>query len=153
MTQAPTKAANPFAAAKIHLSLHPPFFATLAFHLVAGPKPAAWFMGHGAPPPRAAVDGKRIYYFPPFVEKLTPRQRIGLLCHEILHAALGHLWRRGDRDARLWKIATDFAVNATILRTTVRKKRGPNDFVEERAFELPPDGLYDPRFNGLSAGA
>lgn len=148
---APAKTANPFAAAKIHLSLHHPFFATLAFHLVAVPKPAAWFMAHGAPAPTAAVDGKRIYYFPPFVEKLTPRQRIGLLCHEILHAALGHLWRRGNRDAPLWKVATDFAVNSTILRTTVRKKRGPNDYVEEPAFELPPNGLHERRFEGMGA--
>ncbi len=73
---------------------------------------------------------------------LTEPQRMGLLAHECLHPALHHLWRRGGRDRTLWLIAADYVVNSVLLNTV-------NDD-GSRAFELPPDGLYDSRFDGMS---
>lgn len=118
------------------------FYATLAAHLPCIAKPPEWFAALGAPP-TACVDGKRLYFCPDFVASLTDRQTIGLLVHECLHCALGHLWRRGTRIVPLWLQATDYVVNGIIM-TSVDDKGN-------RIFELPPGGLYDPRFDGMSA--
>jgi predicted metal-dependent peptidase len=131
-----------FAKAKVQLTLNYPFFATLVYHLPLVEKPLSFFQRLGAPP-TACVDGTRIYYYGEFVKGLTEKQRMGLLCHEVMHPALQHLWRRGNRDVECWLMATDYVVNDIILSTTNEKG--------EPAFELPPNGLHDKRFAGLSA--
>jgi predicted metal-dependent peptidase len=132
---------GPFAKPKVQLIVNHPFFGVLACHLPCVPVSAAFLASVGAPP-TAAVDGRKIYYYAPWVEGLTDKQRLGLLCHEVLHPALGHLWRRGNRRVDLWLRATDYAVNDVIMRTTL-----PNG---QCAFELPPGGLYDKRFAGMA---
>lgn len=142
MSATTTKGRRDLRKAKVQVMLKHKFYATLAAHLPCIPKPPAWFLALGAPP-TACVDGKRLYFCPEFVETLTDRQAIGLLVHECLHCALGHLWRRGNRDVELWLRATDYVVNGIIM-TSVDDKGN-------RIFELPPGGLYDPRFDGMSA--
>jgi len=46
-----------------------------------------------------------------FYEKLTQRQFLFLVAHEICHFIFEHAGRRGGRDHRLWNMATDFAIN------------------------------------------
>jgi predicted metal-dependent peptidase len=133
---------GPFAKAKVQFMLKHPFFATLVGHLPTVPKPPEWFAMIGAPA-TACVDGKKIYYNEEWVLTLTPPQRMGLLAHECMHPALQHLWRRGNRDRNLWLLAADYVVNSVLLNTI--NEDG------SRAFELPPDGLYDSRFDGMSA--
>jgi predicted metal-dependent peptidase len=65
--------------------------------------------------PTAATDGAAIFINPVFWNALEPTQQDGLLLHEVLHAALGHCTRRGDRDVRLWNTAADIVVNGMIL--------------------------------------
>jgi predicted metal-dependent peptidase len=132
---------GPFAKPKVQLIVNHPFFGVLACHLPCVPVSAAFLASVGAPP-TAAVDGRKIYYYAPWVESLTDKQRLGLLCHEVLHPALGHLWRRGNRRVDLWLRATDYAVNDVIMRTLL-----PNG---QCAFELPPGGLYEKRFAGMA---
>jgi predicted metal-dependent peptidase len=74
----------------------------------------------------AWVDGRSLGFNPHFVLSLTPKRLIALVAHEVLHVALGHPWRRGNRDMRRWNIACDKAIN-TLLRGF--------------GFELP-DGAY-----------
>lgn len=138
-----------FAKAKTQIMLKHPFFATLTGYLPTVERPSAWFDALGCPR-TACVDGKRIYYCREFVESLKGREKIGLLIHEALHCALGHLWRRGNRDPRLWNFACDFAANAIILNATVSKKEGGRT-VEVKAFALPEGALYDPKFEGMAA--
>jgi predicted metal-dependent peptidase len=133
---------GPFAKAKVQLVLNHQFFGVLACHLPTVPVSPAVFAAVGAPP-TAMVDGKKIYYNPKWVETLTDRQRLGLLAHEVLHPALQHLWRRGNRKHHLWLMATDYAVNDIIMRTM--------DSKGHPAFELPPGGLYDTKFTGMAA--
>jgi predicted metal-dependent peptidase len=83
-----------------------------------------------------ATDGSRIVYNPPFVDGLKPAELEGTLAHEVLHCALGHQCRRGERDQELWNIATDFAINPLLFA---------NGFV------LPAGALIDPAFNNVSA--
>ena len=83
-----------------------------------------------------ATDGSRIVYNPAFVDELKPAELEGTLAHEVLHCALGHQCRRGERDPELWNVAADFAINPILIG---------NGFV------LPAGALIDPAFNNLSA--
>jgi predicted metal-dependent peptidase len=63
----------------------------------------------------AATDGKKIYYNPEFIMKLTDKECIFLIGHEVLHVIYDHLGRFGDRDKQLSNIAADYCVNATLV--------------------------------------
>jgi predicted metal-dependent peptidase len=83
-----------------------------------------------------ATDGSRIVYNPGFVDQLKPAELEGTLAHEVLHCALGHQCRRGERDPELWNQAADFAINPILLAN---------------GFTLPAGALIDPAFTDLSA--
>ncbi len=86
--------------------------------------------------PTAGTDGKNIFFNPDFVRSLSDSQVIGLLLHEVLHAALLHPSRRGQREPMLWNIAADIVVNGAIA--------------EHGVFELPPGGVRDSKLEHLS---
>ena len=92
-------------AARLRLRVRMPFFATLALfaHIVAT---------HDAE--TAATDGQHVLVNPDYVRTLTPVQLDYLLLHKVLHAALLHVPRRGNRDPKLWNIAGDIVVNGMI---------------------------------------
>ena len=48
--------------------------------------------------PTAATDGKKVYFNPKFLATLSPTELDGVMLHEVLHAALLHNERRGERD-------------------------------------------------------
>lgn len=81
------------------------------------------------------VDGTNLGFSPKFVDSLSMDQLKGCLCHEVLHCALAHHARRGDRDGKKWNVAADYAVNPVI----------------KDKFSLPDGFLFDPAFNDLSA--
>lgn len=83
-----------------------------------------------------ATDGKCIYYNPRFVDTLTLGEVKGVLCHEVMHIANGHNYRRGDRDHYLWNVACDYAINPLILASKMM---------------LPKDCLLEPAYAGKSA--
>ncbi len=124
-----TKTSNQKAisASLLRLRMRSPFFATLA--LFARFIPTQYC-------PTAATDGKDIYYNSDFLLSLPPSQLDGLLLHEVLHAALLHVLRRGVRDAQLWNIAGDIVVNGIIH--------------QQGCFELPPGGIRDQQLEHLS---
>jgi predicted metal-dependent peptidase len=86
--------------------------------------------------PTMATDGRRIVYNPAFVEKLSQAELEGVLAHEVMHLALAHHCRRGERDAQLWNQATDYAINPILINNGVT---------------LPKDALIDPTFADLGA--
>lgn len=59
----------------------------------------------------ACTDGNNVYFDIAFLSSLTPDERIFVLAHEIWHAVLLHLSRRGNRNPTLFNIATDKEVN------------------------------------------
>ena len=61
---------------------------------------------------------------------------IGLLAHEVMHPAMQHHTRRGDRDPALWNDAADYAINPILT---------------EAGFTLPGDMLNDPEYRGMTA--
>jgi predicted metal-dependent peptidase len=115
------------AAAQLKLRQRTPFFATLALFANASPTTSV---------PTAATDGKDLYFNVEYFRELTPDQRAGLLLHEVLHAALLHIPRRGSRDAELWNIAADVVVNGIV--------------VKEAQLEIPPNGVRQEKLEHLS---
>lgn len=114
-------------AALLRLRARQPFFAALALF-------ARYEMT--ADVPTAATDGAAIFINPAFWNALAPSQQDGLLLHEVLHAALGHCTRRGDRDIRLWNTAADIVVNGMILA--------------ESDLSLPAGGMRDDKLAHFS---
>jgi predicted metal-dependent peptidase len=85
-----------------------PFFGILACQLplVEDPEKAGG---------TASTDGQAIYYCPDFMEKLREQSDdhvVWLLAHEVMHPALGHLWRVPDRSQiTRWNVACDAVIN------------------------------------------
>ena len=105
-------------ASLLRLRMKSPFFATLALftHFRATESIST-----------AATDGENIFINPDYVRSLPKAQVDGLLLHEVLHAALLHVFRRGAREPLRWNIAADILVNGMIA--------------QEQGFELPPSGI------------
>ena len=59
----------------------------------------------------ACTDGSCVYFDIAFLSSLSNEERIFVLAHEIWHAVLLHLTRRGTRNPMLFNIATDKEVN------------------------------------------
>jgi len=121
-----TTAAQKLTRSRVQLILKQPFFGTLSLRLKLIPGNL----------PTMATDGSRIVYNLAFVDELKPAELEGTLAHEVLHCALGHQCRRGERDPELWNVAADFAVNPILIGN---------------GFMLPAGALVDPAFNNLSA--
>jgi predicted metal-dependent peptidase len=119
-------AAQKLIKARVRLILGQAFFGTLSLRLKLVPGSL----------PTMATDGSRIVYNPAFVDQLKPAELEGTLAHEVLHCALGHQSRRGERDPELWNQAADFAINPILLGN---------------GFTLPAGALIDPALNNLSA--
>lgn len=114
-------------ASLLRLRMKSPFFATLALftHFRTSKSIST-----------AATDGENIFINPDFVRSLPKLQVDGLLLHEVLHAALLHVFRRGVREPLRWNIAADIVVNGMIA--------------QEQGFELPPGGIRHPELEHLS---
>ena len=56
-----------------------------------------------------------LFYDSAFVESLTGHELYAVLCHEVLHIALSHLYRVGKRNHCLFNIANDLKVNDMLI--------------------------------------
>jgi predicted metal-dependent peptidase len=121
-----TTTAQKLTRARVQLLLAQPFFGTLSLRLKLIPGSL----------PTMATDGSRIVYNPAFVDELKPAELEGTLAHEVLHCALGHQCRRGQRDPELWNEAADLAINPILIGN---------------GFTLPAGALIEPGFENLSA--
>ncbi len=83
-----TATAQKLTKSRVQLLLLQPFFGTLCLRLKLVPDHL----------PTKATDGSRIVYNPNFVDELKPAELEGTLAHEVMHCALGHHCRRGERD-------------------------------------------------------
>jgi predicted metal-dependent peptidase len=97
----------------------------------------------------AYTDGHKIVMHPGFVDTLSDQQLVTLICHEVCHPMLGHLWRMPPgADATDWNIACDHAVNLMLKEFSEQvTKQGLAD-----PFPFPSDGNYcaDPQFKGMA---
>lgn len=111
----------------IQLRQRSPFFATLALFARIIPDPGC---------ETAATDGRDIFVSPAFWSRMSSQERLGVMAHEVLHAALLHVPRRGQRDPLLWNLAADIVVNGTIL--------------SQEGFALPQGHVRNKRLEHLS---
>lgn len=65
----------------------------------------------------AATDGDRIWFGPKFLDKISDEELDFIMMHEILHVALRHCYRDGNRDPELFNVACDIVVNSNILKS------------------------------------
>ena len=101
-----------------------------------------------------ATDGRKMYYCPEFVDKMKELHLNFVVCHEVLHAALGHCnpYRIGNRtvmvydqngnEISLWNIAADYVVNYLIVQAL--KETGG------KWAEMPNEALYEDKYGGKS---
>jgi len=82
------------------------------------------------------TNGKVIGYNPKWIDELTLEQTIGFLVHEAEHLVLLHDIRRQHREHKKWNYAADYAINPMCI---------------DWGFQLPPNGLIDDAFDGMSA--
>lgn len=74
-----------------------------------------------------------------FYEKLSQRQFLFLVAHEICHFIFEHAGRKGSRDHFLWNVATDYAINLMLK------------FQFERQEFLIEGTLVDDKYDGWNA--
>ena len=65
----------------------------------------------------AATDGRKIYFNPEFILKLTDGECIFLVGHEILHVIYDHIGRaqQANHNKQIFNIAADYCVNSTLV--------------------------------------
>lgn len=115
--------------ARIQLLIKYPFFGYLAMGLEIQEKNDLEF-------PTMATDGVHLFYDKNYVDGMDPEELKAVVAHEVMHCALGHLWRIGNRDRLKWNYATDFATNLLL---------------EENGFKLPAHRLLDEAFKEMSS--
>ncbi|MCK5050819.1 MAG: hypothetical protein KAS53_03695 [Candidatus Cloacimonetes bacterium] len=113
--------------ARAGLVLSAPFFASISLHLK---------LKEDLECPTAYTDSVVLGYNPKFVDKLSNAELKGVICHEVLHIAMLHPFRRNSRDHLRWNIACDYAINP---------------IVKEAGFSLPEGALLEDRYKGLEA--
>lgn len=125
-------AANRMGKCKSLLLLDQPFFGSLALRLGV--------VEVDDPGILMATDGTHLYYNPREVLGLTDKNVQAIIAHEVLHCALGHVWREGSREHGRWNVACDHVVNLHL---------------EEAGFAFPADGpwqgLKNPVYRGLAS--
>lgn len=126
--------------AQIRVLLNAPFFAPGVARLPVVFDPAV---------KTACTDGREIRWGTEFFDKLSDHELVTVLCHEVLHPMLGHLWRFQGMDADTANRACDHAINLMLkdFSALVTARRLADPF----PFPGPADAYCaDPRFKGMS---
>lgn len=75
----------------------------------------------------AATDGRVLVVNPDWFNSLPKSQQVGVVAHEVMHPAMQHHVRRGDRDLAKWNIAADAAIN---------------HILKDAGYDLPSEGVF-----------
>lgn len=79
------------------------------------------------------IDGRiNLYYNPEFVDKLTPKELVAVLEHEIMHLVMEHPAREKSRVHEIWNVAADMSINQMIEGL-------PSDCILPEHFKLPKE--------------
>ena len=128
-TSSLAKAEEKVLKARIALSLRQPFLASAIMRLpIKDATKYSWCQ-------TMATDGYHIFFNALWVDKLSNAELRGVLAHEVLHVIFQHSRRRLNRDAFLWNIAADHAINLLLLA---------------QGFKLPKDGFSNHIYKGKS---
>lgn len=86
----------------------------------------------------AATDGRTLWINRAFFSPLSLDEQVGILAHELGHKIFLHPTRQGHREAQLWNIACDLAINQILV---------------DNGFRLPAGALLDAKYKGWVAEA
>ena len=94
----------------------------------------------------AATNGDIFYYNPYFIKALSEPERLWVMIHEVMHAALKHIWRCGSRIPKIWNLACDYAIHSIMMQflKTSTTKRKDN-------LRMPQNALYDTSYDDMPA--
>lgn len=138
MTKPDSAQQQRFKRARIHLLLDHSFYGTLSTCLenVIDPEVET-----------SATNGKYIKWNPDYLDKLNDDELKGVMCHNILHVANGHTWRRSSRDVAAWQTACDKTINSILDKSGLTLPPGeirpmPNEVgkAAESLYHAPPPG-------------
>ena len=113
--------------ARADLLINSPFFGTLATRLK---------LVENKETETAATDGKHLFFNREWFASLSKSERVGALAHEVLHVAMLHHTRRGNREPKLWNIACDLAINLELV---------------DSGFVLPKGALLEGKYREMGA--
>lgn len=65
--------------------------------------------------PTACTNGIFLKINPTWFSTLSEKMRVTLLAHELWHVAYMHMARVGERDSKIWNMATDYAINRMLV--------------------------------------
>ena len=125
-------------AARTYLTAKVPFLGFMALRLrprIATPHDGVLTAG-------VAPDGTLVLN-EEFCAGLSDPELRGLIAHEVLHPALFFFARMGNKQIRPWNWCHDHAINLLILEFVSGRLSGN--------IKLPPQGLHDPDYLGMSA--
>lgn len=89
----------------------------------------------------AATNGKIVYYNPDFLEKISEKERIFVIAHEICHIAFNHIIRSKNKNHKIWNIATDAIINAFLKKDGLKIVENAVDI--EDAINYNAEELYE----------
>lgn len=114
--------------ARSELLLGEPFFWNLAYQLKLVEDGPCGCEHSGGPtcPHTMWTDGQSVGFNPEWVKTLTIHEVMAVICHEVMHVAQGHPWRRSGRDQSRWNDACDRAINPMLLAAN---KKLPEPFL------------------------
>lgn len=94
--------------------------------------------------PTCAVDGKHLFCNPVWYLGMDPKERLTVMAHEAMHLTNKHNLRRGDREKRLWNIATDIAINKHLVNEPFKLPQGDHkgQYDEDNRFGDGADAEY-----------
>ena len=91
--------------------------------------------------PTAATNGLKIVFNPQFFMSLKPQERVGLLMHEVLHVAMSHMLRLGDRDHGKFNRAADYSIN--LIATDAGFIIPKNGLLDQSYRDMTPEAIYE----------
>jgi predicted metal-dependent peptidase len=69
---------------------------------------------------------------------LSEPEKNWIIIHEVMHPALKHLWRKGDRNHKKWNFACDYAIHSIIMQFIDSSNSGMKD-----KLKAPPGALIN----------
>jgi predicted metal-dependent peptidase len=96
--------------------------------------------------PTASTNGSKFFYNPYYIKSLSEYEKNWVIVHEVMHCALKHLWRRGNREPKRWNYACDYAIHDIMMQF-----KETADYDVKNNIEMPNGVLYDPNFRDKGA--
>jgi predicted metal-dependent peptidase len=126
------EAAQRMSRARLHLLLDHPFFGTLALRLQ---------MEEGRVE-TMGTNGTKLVYNPEYVMSLTDDQLVGVNGHEVMHCAMGHMYRGKGREWHRWNMACDLAINPLLREAGLSLPYTELEKLEHKYLGMSAEEIY-----------